>query len=126
MFGRVRVVLVIAEDNKRAESWLHGLEQVDQQRDVLDLLAHVARDAQQVGCETLQGGSLRAQEPLVAAAHVQVADVDDRHIRPRARQAQTVAFEDRTVRLAKHGVDETKTDQRKKPEQGQEVRGRGL
>src|SRR5438105_4425235 len=75
-------------------------EQLDQQRDVLELFAHVAGDTHKVGRDALQCRLLGTEQPRIVATDVQVADVDYRHVRPRGPERQAVPLEDRPVRLA--------------------------
>jgi hypothetical protein len=101
-----RVVLVVAEHDERAELRPNRPQQVDDEVNVGDLFADVAGDAHEVGllAQTPQRRLLGVEQPQVAGAHVQVADVHDLDVRPVARQGQAMALEDGPVGLAEHGV----------------------
>ena len=101
-----RVVLVVAEHDEGAQARPDRSQQIDHHVDVGDFFAHVAGDAQQVGGEPFERRLLRAEQALVAAADVHVADVHDRELWPGRRERQAVPFEHGSVRLAEDGVDD--------------------
>jgi hypothetical protein len=100
-------VFVVAEYHEGTQARPDGLQQLDDHVDVVDLLANVASDAQQVGREALEHGPLSPKQTPIAAAHVQIADVHDRQRWPGLRQAQSMPLEDRSVGFAQDGIADT-------------------
>jgi hypothetical protein len=123
--GGWSVVLVIAQNNVGTEFRLDHLQQVNEEGDVFRLLAHIPGDTQEIGMEPLQSAFLGAKQALVAAPHVQVADMDNRKVpRPRGRHRDPMALEDRAVGFAQNGISEcAQRDERHDHDQRQQEHG---